>query len=77
MSQKSKGDRRKPRGVTGMTETYKLKNNNNRGSSHGGSGERTPTSTHVDADPIPDLTQRDKDPASLWLWCRPAAVARL
>ena len=30
-----------------------------------------PTSVHEDAGSIPDLT---KDPALLWLWCRPAAA---
>ena len=34
-----------------------------------------PTRNHEVADSIPGLAQEVKDPALLWLWCRPAAIA--
>ena len=34
-----------------------------------------PTSIYKDMGSNPGLTQWVKDPALLWLWCRPAAAA--
>ena len=39
------------------------------------SGVTKPTIIHEDTGLIPDLISRLKDPALLWLWCRPVAIA--
>ena len=44
-------------------------------SSCGGAAETNPTRNHEVVGLIPALAQWVKDPALLWLWCRPPAVA--
>ena len=43
-------------------------------SSHCGAVEMNPTRNHEVTGSVPGLAQWVKDPALLWLWCRPAAV---
>ena len=40
-----------------------------------GAAEMNPTRNHAVSGSIPGLDQWVKNPALLWLWCRPAAVA--
>ena len=59
----------------GLTGTVMALFKSHVGSSHCGLVGKSPTSIHELADSIPGLLQWVKDPALLWLWYRPAAVA--
>ena len=58
-----------------FTEKMKQKTNKKRRSCRRGTAESNPTGNREVSGSISVLSQWVKDPALLWLWCRPAATS--